>query len=141
MFTGMRRRIAALIAVLFVLVLAGACSPQEETAFRTTNALRDAQGLRWLDWNQDAYDKAVEWSEHMADEGRLSHSTLADGVPSGWRKLGENVAYAGTVEQAMAALTASPGHLANMLNPEFTSVAIGVVERDGRVWVTQVFVG
>jgi len=28
-----------------------------------------------------------------------------------------------------------------MLNPAFTSIAVGVVERDGRVWVTQVFIG
>ena len=25
-----------------------------------------------------------------------------------------------------------------MLNPAFTSVAVGVVERDGKVWVTEV---
>lgn len=137
----MHRRIAALVIALVVLVLAGACSPQEADAFKATNALRDARGLRWLDWNEAAYDKAVAWSEHMADEGRLSHSELSDGVPAGWRRLGENVAYAGSVEQAMAALTASPGHLANMVNPAFTSVAIGVVERDGKVWVTQVFLG
>jgi uncharacterized protein YkwD len=77
----------------------------------------------------------------MADEGQLSHSVLSDGVPAGWHTLGENVAYASSVEAAMAALEASPPHLANLLNPEFTTIAIGVVERDGRVWVTEVFIG
>ena len=135
------RRILLIVAALAIVLAAGACSPLEEAAFKDVNALREAHGLRWFDWNEDAYAKAVAWSEHMADEGRLSHSELSDGVPGGWRRLGENVAYAGSVEQAMAALTASPGHLANMVNPAFTSVAIGVVERDGRVWVTQVFIG
>jgi uncharacterized protein YkwD len=41
----------------------------------------------------------------------------------------------------MQALEASPPHRANLLNPDFTSIAIGVVERDGRVWVTEVFIG
>ena len=135
------RRVVLLLGVLAVLVLSGACTPQEGDAFKATNALRDERGLRWLDWNDGAYDKAVAWSEHMANEGRLSHSNLRDGVPAGTRIVGENVAYAGSVAQAMATLTASPPHLANMVNPNFTSVAIGIVERDGRVWVTQVFLG
>jgi len=135
------RRIAALIVALALLVVAGACSPQEDSVFQATNALRTARGVAPLQWNEGAYAKAVAWSTHMADEGRLSHSELAAGIPAGWKRLGENVAYAGTVEKAMAALTASPGHLANMLNPAFTSIAVGVVERDGKVWVTQVFIG
>jgi uncharacterized protein YkwD len=135
------RRLVLLAAALVFVVVAAACSPEEETSFKAVNTLRAAHHLRWLDWNDGAYDKAVAWSNHMADEGQLSHSTLRDGVPAGWHSLGENVAYAGTIEAAMAALEASPPHLANILNPAFTSVAIGVVERDGRVWVTEVFVG
>ncbi|HYD09813.1 MAG TPA: CAP domain-containing protein [Acidimicrobiales bacterium] len=137
----MHRRIAALVLALVLLVVAGACSPQEADSFLRTNEIRAARALAPLGWNEGAYAKAVAWSEHMANEGRLSHSELSDGLAGGWRRLGENVAYAGSVEQAMDALEASPGHLANMTNPEFSSVAIGVVERDGRVWVTQVFVG
>ena len=135
------RRVLLFVAAVAIVLAAGACSPLEEAAFKDVNALRDAHGLRWFDWNEDVYAKAVAWSEHMADEGQLSHSVLREGVPSGWRVLGENVAYAGSVEQAMAALEASPPHLANLLNPAFKSIAIGVVERDGRVWVTEVFVG
>lgn len=135
------RRILIPVVALAIVLASGACSPQEETAFRSLNGVRNEHGLRWLDWNEGAHAKAVAWSEHMAAEGRLSHSTLSDGVPAGWRTLGENVAYAGTVEQAMAALKASPPHLANMLNPKFTSVAIGVVQRNGLVWVTEVFIG
>jgi uncharacterized protein YkwD len=135
------RRITLLLAIGLAVLASAACTPQEETAFRSVNALREANHLRWLDWNQGAYDKAVAWSNHMADEGRLSHSVLREGVPPGWNRLGENVAYAGSVEQAMAALEASPPHRANLLNPAFTSIAIGVVERDGRVWVTEVFIG
>lgn len=135
------RRIGFAIAALAIVVAAGACSPQEEDAFRAVNTLRDEHGLRYLDWNEAVLAKAEAWSAHMADEGKLSHSNLADGVPAGWHTLGENVAYAGSVEQAMEVLEASEPHLANILNTAFTSVAIGVVERDGLVWVSEVFVG
>ncbi|HEX4904936.1 MAG TPA: CAP domain-containing protein [Acidimicrobiales bacterium] len=135
------RRLLLALAGLAIVVASSACTPQEEDAFRSVNTLREVNGLRWLDWNEGAYDKAVAWSNHMADEGQLSHSVLAEDVPAGWNVLGENVAYAGTVAQAMQALEASPPHRANLLNPKFTSIAIGVVERDGRVWVTEVFIG
>lgn len=140
----MRSRLLRALFVIFgfsLVILSTACSPEEVTALKSVEALRETNHLRWLDWNEGAYKKAVGWSNHMADEGQLSHSDLADGVPAGWNTLGENVAYAGSVEQAMAALEASPPHRANLLNPDFTSIAIGVVERDGRVWVTEVFVG
>lgn len=135
------RRVVLVLAGLAIVLASSACTPQEEDAFRAVNTLREVNDLRWLDWNEGAYDKAVAWSNHMADEGRLSHSRLADGVPEGWNVLGENVAYGGTVAQAIQALESSAPHRANMLNPAFTSVAIGVIERDGRVWVTQVFIG
>ena len=136
----MKARLAALVGVVVIAVL-GACTPQEADAYSRTNDTRARHGVASLAWNEAAYDKAVAWSNRMADEGQLSHSKLADGVPSGWRRLGENVVRAGSVEEAMAALAASPPHLANIVNPAFTSIAIGVVERDGQVWVTQVFVG
>jgi uncharacterized protein YkwD len=135
------RRIALLLLIGLAVIATAACTPQEEEAFKSVNTLRAANHLELLGWNEGAYDKAVAWSHHMADEGRLSHSVLRDGVPAGWKVLGENVAYAGSVAQAMATLEASPPHRANLLNPAFTSVAIGVVERDGRVWVTEVFLG
>ena len=135
------RRLLLVIAALAIALASTACTPEEGDAFKAVNTLREANHLRWLDWNDGAYDKAVAWSHHMADQGSLSHSKLSDGVPAGWKLLGENVAYAGSVAQAMAALEASPPHRANLLNPRFTSIAIGIVERDGRYWVTEVFVG
>ena len=59
----------------------------------------------------------------------------------GWRVIGENVAVAGSIEQAQSALEQSPGHLANMVNAKFTEVGIGVTVSKGRVYVVQVFVG
>jgi uncharacterized protein YkwD len=136
-----RLRVLLVIFGLSLAILSAACSPEEQSAFKSVETLRESNHLRWLDWNEGAYAKAVAWSNHMADDGQLSHSILAEGAPAGWHLLGENVAYAGSVDEAMAALEASPPHRANLLNPAFSSIAIGVVERDGRVWVTEEFIG
>jgi uncharacterized protein YkwD len=127
---------------LVVILLSAACTPQEEkSAYDAINTLRSANNVPSLAWNSAVYAKAVSWSNHMADEGQLSHSLLSAGVPDGWSALGENVAVADTVEHAIKALEGSPPHRANMLNAAFRSVAVGVADRDGRVWVTEVFVG
>jgi len=137
---GWKRLIIGIVALVAV-VASAACSPDENAGFHAINDLRAQNHIAALDWNDAVYPKALAWSTHMADEGRLSHSTLSDGVPAGWHTLGENVAYASTMAGAIAALEASAPHRANMLNPAFTSVAIGVVARNGMVWVTEDFVG
>jgi uncharacterized protein YkwD len=136
-----RIRVVLVTAALVVVALGAACSPEERSAFGSVNTLRSANHLPALEWNEGAYEKAADWSRHMADEGRLSHSNLADGLPAGWRTVGENVAYASSVDSAMQTLASSPPHRANLLNPAFRSVAIGVAVRDGKVWVTEVFIG
>jgi uncharacterized protein YkwD len=131
----------ALVALALVAIASG-CSPQDErTAFDAVNALRSRNGLPALAWNEAVHGKVEAWSDAMADSGQLSHSTLSAGVPSGWSALGENVAVAGDVEHAIDILEASPPHRANMLSTKFRSMAVGVEERDGRVWVTELFIG
>jgi uncharacterized protein YkwD len=137
---GWKRLIIGIVA-LVVVVAAAACSPEEDAGFQAINHLRAENHIAALRGNDAVYPKAIAWSNHMADENRLSHSTLSDGVPAGWHTLGENVAYASTMSGAIAALEASAPHRANMLNPAFTSVAVGVAARNGKVWVTEVFVG
>lgn len=136
----MRKLLSAASALAIALVLV-ACTPEEASHLDGINALREANGLPALTWEEGAYAKARTWSQKMADDGRLSHSKLSDGMPAGWRTLGENVAYNGSVQGALEALKKSPGHRANMLNPKFNRVAVGIVEQGGRYWVTQVFLG
>lgn len=137
----MGTKLAWTLGALALVVALAACTPQEKTVFDRLNGLRREQGLPELTWEQGLYDKVTRWSTHMADTGKLAHSDLDDAVPAGWKVLGENVAVASSPEQAADALAASPPHRLNMLNPAFTKVAVGVVERNGRFWVTQVFMG
>jgi uncharacterized protein YkwD len=54
--------------------------------------------------------------------------------------LGENVGSGPSVEAIQAAFMNSPGHRANILNPEFNWAGAGVaVAGNGTVYVVQVF--
>jgi uncharacterized protein YkwD len=62
------------------------------------------------------------------------------GIP--YRAVGENVAYAPTIEVGESALMQSEGHRANILSPQFARVGIGIVKNETNGWlrITQLFV-
>jgi uncharacterized protein YkwD len=136
----MRRVVALFIAALAVVLLV-ACSPEEANHLQMVNTFRVANGVAQLEWDEGLYGKAREWSQHMADEGKLSHSDLKSGAPAGWKILGENVAYNTSLTGAMDALENSPAHRANLLNTKFTRVAVGIIFAKNVYWVTEEFIG
>jgi uncharacterized protein YkwD len=136
----MRKLLALLTALAVALVLA-ACTPEEADTVKAVNDFRTANGVPTLTWEDGAYDKAHAWAEHLADIGHLEHSKLSDGVNAPWSRLGENVAYAGSLDGAMRALESSAPHRANLLNRGFDRFAVGVAVRNGTYWVTEVFLG
>jgi len=135
------RKVLSVLVGLTVAALLVACTPDEGNHLDAINQFRKANGVPALQWEEGAYAKAHSWSEKLAADGRLSHSVLSQGVPAGWHLLGENVAMASTLDAAMNALENSPGHRANLLNPKFTKVAVGVVKSNGLYWVTEEFIG
>ena len=137
------RRGALLLAVVAVgtLVLGACNSADESTNYSAINGLRASVGLPALARSGELDAKARKQAEKMAKRGTIFHSSnLAAGVSPGWTLIGENVASAGTVEAAEAALEASAPHYQNLTNPAFTEVGVGVYTRNGRVYVVQVFV-
>jgi hypothetical protein len=84
---------------------------------------------------------ARRWSAKMAADNRLAHNpNLANEVTADWEKLGENVGTGDNARQIHDAFMNSPAHRANIVDPAFTYVGIGVVRGgDGRIWVTEVF--
>jgi uncharacterized protein YkwD len=133
-----RRMVALVLASALVLGLA-ACTPDQGEAFDLINASRRQHGLPGLQWNGQLGDKAQAWAEHMARQGRISHSNLADGAPSGWKALGENVGVGGSIGAVHTAYMNSPGHRANIVNSRWTHVGTGVARSGGRVYTVQVF--
>ena len=140
---GARRRHAVLAGLLSLVVLvAVACDPAKaNTDYQLVNNLRASNGLAPLTRSAELDAKARDHAALMAKQGRLFHSNLSAGVSPGWAGLGENVAYAGSIELAQQALEASAAHRANLLNPAFTEVGIGVKTANGLTFVAQVFVG
>lgn len=105
------------------------------------NDLRASQGVAALaNESSQLHDVALSWAGTMADAGSISHRpNLADVAPSNWTRLGENVGVGYSVESLHNAFVASPGHLKNLVDPAFQTIAVGVVVRDGRIFVTQNF--
>ena len=98
-------------------------------------------GAPALGWNNTLAAKAQAWADHMAATNTLSHSVLTQGVGGGWSTLGENVGTGGAVHDVHVGFMNSPVHRADILNPSFSSMGVGVAQNGGRVWVAEVFEG
>jgi uncharacterized protein YkwD len=133
------------VVLVAVVAVASGCLPStDENVFvRSINATRKAKGLPALTWDDGpAHTVAQSWAKQMADAGTLSHpADLSAGIPSGWKHLGQNVGNGPDLEQLAKAFIASPHHLANMVSPQFSRVAVGVVKRGQLYWVTEEFIG
>ena len=130
--------------VLGILVLVAACGPGNQMAAddaALVNQLRVNNGLGALPRSYELDLKAQSHAQAMANAGTIFHSpSLVSGVSPGWQLIAENVAVAGSIPQAQAALEASPPHRENLLNPYFTEMGIGAVQAGNQVFVAQVFV-
>jgi uncharacterized protein YkwD len=135
-----RRRATALGALAAtVALLAAACGPEQQMS-DLINQARASYGLAAYQQNMSLHSKASAWSVKMAQDGRLSHSNLAEGNPYAWRRLGENVGYGADVTTIHNALMNSSGHRANILDRGFQYYAVGIyTDGAGRLWVTQEF--
>lgn len=116
--------------------------------FRLTNAARAKRGLPAL--RRDVrLDKAAErFSRQMAESGFFSHtgpdgSTLQSRIAAqGYRgmALGENIGMGYTTPQAAVdGWMLSSGHRANILNPHFRDLGVGIAFARGVPYATQVF--
>jgi uncharacterized protein YkwD len=127
------RLLGVILAALAVALLSGTLTSCESTKADTEsvrnaiNASRAAAGLPPLRENLKLDMKADAWARTMRDQCRIWHSTLADGAPTEWRKLGENVGMGGAIEQVHVAYMNSPGHRANILDPSFTQIGTAAV--------------
>lgn len=103
------------------------------------NATRAAAGVAPLQLDGQLSSLAQAWAQQLADWQRLQHaSDLSTGVTQPWRKLGENVGRGGDTSQIYPAFVASPTHYANIVDPSFTRIGIGVVYgSDGRQYTVQ----
>lgn len=143
----MRRALRVLVLTLVALSVnigpAAATTEREQALHHLINEVRNAKGMADLRLSDRLSKIARAHSADMADGGKvLYHSCLTCRLDSwDWSIAGENVGVAGSIGRVHRLFMQSPSHRANLLRPPFRSVGVGVVEKDGRLWVTQIFLG
>jgi uncharacterized protein YkwD len=121
----------------------------ERQMFDLVNEERRNAGRKPLEWDDRLLPIARQHSEEMLRLKYFSHQSPVTGSPFDRLKAagityslaGENLAYAQSVTVAFRGLMESQGHRENILRPEFTRMAIGVISAGayGRMF-TQMFV-
>ncbi|MCB1325003.1 MAG: CAP domain-containing protein [Spirochaetales bacterium] len=127
----------------------------ETLVFEAVNRERAAANVSRLSASVEMQTIARLHSHNMVAQAFFSHTDQANRSPFDrmrayypdlrWCAAGENIAYnygdspARVAENLMTAWLRSPGHRANMLNPRFRYMGVGVVEADGAYYATQNF--
>lgn len=118
-------------------------SPEVRDVFNLTNNARASFGLNKLTMDTGLTSVAQGWSEQQARENRMYHNPNNwPSYPAGWTNAGENVLYGTkTIETSyfFQMWMDSPGHRANILNPNFTHIGVGWAKNDTNAFGTQNF--
>ena len=96
------------------------------------------------DLQETADLRAKEITEKFAHD-RPDGTSCFTAFPKDYVLAGENIIQAdepiATANNLMKSWMDSEGHKANILNPDFTTISIGVYEKDGVIYVAQLFIG
>ncbi len=128
----------------------GNLTAAEQKMVNLVNQERSKAGLQQLRVDMSLVELARKKSQDMIDRNYFGHNSPTYGSPFDMMReagirystAGENLAGAATVEAAHANLMASSGHRANILNPRFNYLGVGIVSGGpyGNMF-TQLFVG
>jgi uncharacterized protein YkwD len=145
-------RIAVLLAICLGFLSAAGVAQQstvssERELFDSTNRERQAHGLPALKWNDALAVAARKHASEMAHKDALSHQFPGEpNLPSRVKQAGahfvwlsENVAYGPNTSLIHAQFVKSPRHHANILDTDMNVMGIGIVERNGQLFVVEDF--
>lgn len=122
----------------------------ESLAVDLMNADRKANGLPALKINTKLTGLARNYAQDMINRKFFAHNDPEGRSPFdrmqqygiSYRYAGENLAINSSVAAAERAFMNSPGHRANILNPNYTQIGLGVrYNQSGSVYVVQEFIG
>jgi uncharacterized protein YkwD len=131
--------------------VSGVMSSREQTIVDLVNQVRAEAGLAPLQVNSKLVQAAQIHSIDMAQLGRMEHTLSGAALPGlvdriqyvgyGYSSAGENIAFNYPDENSvMTAWMNSTGHRANILNPSFTEIGVGIASDDkGQPYYTQAF--
>jgi len=119
----------------------------EQRLLSLLNQERVKQGLAPLKLDERLTQSARKHTQLMAQNDSLSHQF--DGEESLQLRVsdenvrcdrdGENIALDSSIEGAHVMLMQSPPHRANILNPQFNSIGIGILKSDELLYITEDF--
>ena len=113
-----------------------------EKAFnRKMNAARTNAGIGKLQLDPELSKAARVHTREMVKRNELYH-TPSDALRkrvTNWIVLGENVGVGSTVASLHQAFMDSPAHRDNIMHVTYRHVGIGVIVKNGRMWVTVIF--
>ena len=115
--------------------------------FNLVNHERETHGLPKLQWDDHLAQSAATHNQMVAARDELSHQFPGEPAigerigATGLRfnSVGENLAYAPTVEEVHNGLMNSPPHRANILDPKYDAVGISIVKKNDELYVVQNF--
>lgn len=104
------------------------------------NALRSSVGVQPLGVDGQLSGLAQGCAERIAAAGSLIHtSNLSTGITSSWTKLGENIGMGPRNDTIWTAFVHSSQHYANLVDPAFNRVGIGIAYASGSQWTCHRF--
>ena len=147
-----RSRIAAVFLLSTSLLLsgiatdharAGVIARDRSEMLQLTNEARVHKHRDPLALDLELSRYALRHSRAMAARGELFHSDDLAAALQGldWSMGGENVGVGSSLIGIQSAFMGSNLHRRNILSDEFDHTAIGVVQSDGKLWVTVIFYG
>ncbi len=110
------------------------------------NVERNARAIPPFAPNPKLTEVARRYSQRMVETGRVNHDVdrpmedrIQEVLPDTCM-FGENVSKHTSVDYSLADLMTSEGHRRNVLNPDYTTIGIGIVRgEDGFLYITQEF--
>jgi uncharacterized protein YkwD len=148
------RRTKALAALMACLITYSAISSAQQTAsaaerqlLNAVNQERQAHGLPSLKLDEALAAAARHHAQRMAEQGTISHqlpgepslSTRAKAAGAHFTWISENVDQGPNPAAIHQSFMKSPQHRANILDSDMDSAGIGVVERNGQLFVAEDF--
>ena len=135
------------LALLFTGIAQTALSPEQSQMLDLLNQERQKQKLPKLQWDDHLAQSAAAHNGLVTARDELSHQFPGEpaigervGVTGlRFNSVGENLAYAPTVEEVHNGLMNSPPHRANILDPKYNVVGISIVKKNDELYVVQNF--
>jgi uncharacterized protein YkwD len=113
----------------------------EKSFFGLMNGERKKKDKGTMKLDPELSKAAKVHTNEMIRSNTLAHTTATSlkRRVTKWSTLGENVGVGSEVNSLHDAFMGSPAHRDNILHPPFNNVGVGVVTKDGRMWVTVIF--